>query len=96
MVLVISLRRCRFSYFCPEFKKWCRGDRSHASSVPVTRRRPVVVSAMEVSGTSGALHYATGDEVVDVVPRKVIAPGACHRIWWCVVLVFLKVLPQVI
>jgi hypothetical protein len=88
MVLVIGLRRCRFSYFCPEFKKWCRGDRSHASSVPVTRRRPVVVSAMEVSGTSGALHYATGDEV--------IASGACHRIWWCVVLVFLKVLPQVI
>jgi hypothetical protein len=41
MALVIGLHHSRFSYFCTVFKKWCCGDRSHASSVPVAHRSMV-------------------------------------------------------
>jgi hypothetical protein len=65
MVLVVAFRRSRFSCFCPELKKCCHGDRSHASSVPVTHQRLVVVSTIEVSGASDAPQGAASVEVVD-------------------------------
>jgi hypothetical protein len=68
-VLVIGLRLFCFSYFCHEFKKWCRGDRSCASSVPVTHQRLVVASAAEVPGAGGTPQGATGVEVADADPR---------------------------
>jgi hypothetical protein len=37
MALVIGLCHSHFSYFCYDFKKWCRGDRSRTSLVPATR-----------------------------------------------------------
>jgi hypothetical protein len=69
MVLVVRLCRSRFSYFCPEFKKWCRGDRSRVLLVPVAHRRPVVALAMEVSCARGAPQGAAGVEVADAGPR---------------------------
>jgi hypothetical protein len=68
MVLIVNLRCSRFSCFCPEFKKWCHGDRSHASLALVARRWPVVASAMEVSGAGGALQGTTVVDVTDVEP----------------------------
>jgi hypothetical protein len=82
---VIGLRSSRFSCFCPKFKKWGRGDRSHASLVPVAGRRPEVVSAMEVLGASSTPHGVANIEVSDADPSLVIGAGACCRIWWCVV-----------
>jgi hypothetical protein len=68
MVLVISLRCSHFSYFCPKFKKWCRGDRSHASLVPVAHQWPVVASAMEVLGAGDTPQGAADIEVADAGP----------------------------
>jgi hypothetical protein len=45
-MLIVGLRRSCFSCFCSKFKKWCHGDRSHASLVLVACRRPVVVSVV--------------------------------------------------
>jgi hypothetical protein len=38
MVLVICLHHSYFSCSCSDLKKWCHGDRCHASSVPVLHR----------------------------------------------------------
>jgi hypothetical protein len=37
LVFVVCLRRSLFFYSCSDLKKWCRGDRSRASSVSVVR-----------------------------------------------------------
>jgi hypothetical protein len=50
-------------------RMWCRGDRSHASLVPVTHRWPLVASAMEVPGIGGMPLGATSVVVADAIPR---------------------------
>jgi hypothetical protein len=62
--------------FALSFKKWCRGDRSHASLDPVARQRPVVASTMEVLGAGVAPYGAAGIEVVDASPRLTDSAGS--------------------
>jgi hypothetical protein len=49
---------CRFSYFCPDYKRWCWGGRSRTSSVliicqsktrPATSLRPPLVASPTAS-----------------------------------------------
>jgi hypothetical protein len=69
MMLIVSLCRSRFSYFYPAFKKWCRGDRSHASLVSVARLRPLVASVTKIPGVGGTLQGATSTEVAETDPQ---------------------------
>jgi hypothetical protein len=68
IVLVVSLRSSYFSYFCPKFKKWCRGDRGRTSSVPIARQWLVVATLIKVPDADGAPQGATGIEMADVDP----------------------------
>jgi hypothetical protein len=68
IVLVVSLRSSHFSYFCPKFKKWCRGDRGRTSSVLIAHQWPVVATAIKVPDVDGAPQGATGIDVADVDP----------------------------
>jgi hypothetical protein len=69
MVVIVSLRHSHFSCFGLGYKKQCQDDKSHASSVPVAHRQPLVASVMEVPGASGAPQGAVGAEVVDAGPQ---------------------------
>jgi hypothetical protein len=69
MVLIVSLRCSHFSCFGHGSRKQCHDDRSRASLVPITRRCPVVASAMEVPGAGGAPQGATGAKVADAGPQ---------------------------
>jgi hypothetical protein len=35
MALSVGSHRSYFSFSCPNFKRWCQGDRSHTSSAPI-------------------------------------------------------------
>jgi hypothetical protein len=61
MALVICLRCSRFSCFCPDFKKWCRGDMSRASSVPVVQRSTVHLAIPSCLPLMASLIRSTGD-----------------------------------
>jgi hypothetical protein len=68
-MLIVSLRLSRFSYFYPEFKNWCCGDRNRATLVQVIHRWPLVASTIEVPSTGGAPQGTTGIEVAEVSPQ---------------------------
>jgi hypothetical protein len=76
MALSISLCRSRFSCLCSNFKRWCWGDRSCTSSVPIVHqhaphpatflRLPLVVSL--AASASDLVMVAQG------LPRLAVAP----------------------
>jgi hypothetical protein len=76
MVLVIGLCCSCFSYFCSDFKNWCHGDKSHASSVSVSHlfvARPASSPCLPLMASSTA---SMGElaMVTPGSPQPVVAP----------------------
>jgi hypothetical protein len=76
VTLVIGLCCFRFSYFCSDFTKWCRGDRSHTSLVPIACRsvaRPAILPCLPLMAS---WTMSMGDLVVVTLgsPWPVVAP----------------------
>jgi hypothetical protein len=86
IALVVCLRHSHFSCFCSNFKKWCHGDRSHASSIPIARRstaRPPIppclpLMASLIASVGDLAEVALGSQwtVVAPVPGVSSAGGA--------------------
>jgi hypothetical protein len=76
MALVIGLRRSRFSCFCSDFKKWCRGDRSRASLVPDACHSVTCPAIPLCLPLMASLTLSAGDlaMVTSGLPRPVVAP----------------------
>jgi hypothetical protein len=76
MALVIGLRCSRLSCFCSDFEKWCRGDWSRASLVPIAHRfamHSVIPPCLPLMASSTA---SVGDlgVVTSGLPRPMVAP----------------------
>jgi hypothetical protein len=76
--MVVRLHRSRFSCFCSDFKKWCRGDRSCASSVPIAHQSmahsaaslglPLIASSIGSMGDQAEVTLGLPRMVVALVP----------------------------
>jgi hypothetical protein len=79
MASIIGLCCSHFSYFFFDLKMWCRGDRSHASLVPVAHRSAVRSAIPPWLPFMVSLTASTGDLAVVILglPRPVVAlvPG---------------------